>query len=279
MRYRKKQTGHRMRILSRVLMTALLLMGLSACSAEEVPTTEPIPPNLYDPEAFYTENGFLHYGNQDHRVGIDVSVYQGIIDWQAVRNAGVEFAVIRAGYRGSTVGDLYEDEQFSYNLEEARKAGIHVGVYFFSQALTPEEAVEEAEFVCGLLGDKKPDLPVYFDWEFNGGRIPSAYDVPLTDCASAFCREVEARGYEAGIYFNQDFGYHHFRLRELQDYHLWLAEYGEIPSFKYHFDCLQYSDSGTVPGIETPVDLDLLFIEEPAEELPEDTTEQKKSPA
>lgn len=273
MRYRKKPIGHGTKILSWVLLTALLLMGLGACSAEEVPTTEPIPPNLYDPEAFYTENGFLRYGNQEHRIGVDVSVYQGIIDWQAVKDAGVEFAVIRAGYRGSTVGDLYEDEQFSYNLQEAKKAGIQVGVYFFSQALTPEEATEEAVYVCGLLKDASLDLPVYFDWEFNGGRIPSPYEIPLTDCAIAFCNEVEDRGYEAGIYFNQDFGYRHFRLRELQDYHLWLAEYNETPGFEYHFDCLQYTDSGTVPGIETPVDLDLLFIKEITEATPTDTTE------
>lgn len=258
-----------------LLIAAAVLLAaiLCSCSAQgenliEKPTEDPIPGNSYDPDAFYTEKGFLRYRDQKHKIGVDVSAYQGVIDWKAVAEAGVEFAIIRAGYRGSTVGDLYEDEQFAYNLTEARKAGIKVGAYFFSQALTPEEAKEEAVYACWLLKNEPLDLPVYFDWEFNDGRIPSVWEIPLTDCAEAFCREVEEQGFKAGVYFNQNYGYYHLNLKELQKYHLWLAEYGEEPSFRYHFDCLQYSDSGTVPGIEVPVDLDILFIEE-----------EKKSPA
>lgn len=242
----------------------VLAVIFSVARSHDSQTTEPTQPeptarkNEYDSEAFRYEDDFLRYSD-DCLVGIDVSVHQGVIDWQAVADSGVEFAIIRAGYRGSTVGDLYEDEQFRENLREAKAAGLQVGVYFFSQALTVEESVEEAQYVCGLLEGESLDLPIYFDWEFIGGRVENIYDVDLTACAVAFCEEVKAHGYAAGVYFNQEFGYRYFDLAQLQDYHLWLAEYNETPSFRYHFDCLQYSASGTVPGIETAVDLDLLF--------------------
>ena len=278
---KKKKSSIRLTVL--ITVTVLLLAGilaavLASCTAVKEkekprrtePTTEPIPSNEYLPEGFYTEDGFLHYRNQEHKIGIDVSAHQEVIDWKQVAEAGVEFAIIRAGYRGSTVGDLYEDEQFSYNLTEAKNVGIQVGVYFYSQALTPEEAEEEAIFLCKLLKDTELDLPVYYDWEFTDAesRIPSIEQVPLTRCTKAFCEIIRDHGYQPGVYFNQNFGYHRLNLRQLQDYHLWLAEYGEVPEFRYHFDCLQYSDSGTVPGIEVPVDLDILFIDD-----------EKKSPA
>lgn len=247
--------------LGTVVVLALIIFLVRPSRTQTHEPTQPKPTerkNEYDSEAFHYDGDFLRYSS-DCLVGIDVSVHQGVIDWQAVAESGVEFAVIRAGYRGSTVGELYEDEQFRYNLREARAAGIRVGVYFFSQALTIEEATEEAEYVCALLEGESLDLPIYFDWEFIGGRVENIYDVDLTACSVAFCEEVEAHGYSAGVYFNQEFGYWHLDLAMLEDYSLWLAEYNETPSFRYHFDCLQYSASGRVGGIETDVDLDLLF--------------------
>lgn len=216
--------------------------------------------NPYDPEAFYTENGFLRYRDAPHLVGLDVSVYQGVIDWQSVADSGVEFVIIRAGFRGSTQGSLHEDEQFRYNLQGAKEVGLQVGVYFFSQALNPVEAEEEAAYVCKLLDGEALDLPIFFDWEYIGGRVSAIEAVPLTFCARRFCQIVEDQGYQAGVYFNQTFGSQHFDLRDLQDYTLWLAEYNPTPSFPYGFDCLQYTDNGTVPGIEGPVDLDILWL-------------------
>lgn len=247
--------------LGTVIVLAVIISVVRSLGAQSAEPTQPEPTarkNEYDSEAFDFDGDFLRYSD-GCLVGIDVSVHQGVIDWQTVADSGVEFAVIRAGYRGSTVGELYEDEQFRENLREARAAGLRVGVYFFSQALNLEEAIEEAQYVCGLLEGESLDLPVYFDWEFIGGRVESISDVDLTACAVAFCEEVKSRGYIPGVYFNQEFGYHYLDLIQLQDYRLWLAEYNETPTFRYHFDCLQYSASGTVPGIETPVDLDLLF--------------------
>lgn len=257
-------------VLAAVAFVVIFGVIVSSCAhSPSVEETEPpvteepretAPLNTYAPEDFYLENGFLRYGT-DSLVGVDVSTHQGLIDWQTVKDAGVEFAIIRAGYRGTTQGLLYEDELFRDNLDGAKEAGLLVGVYFFSQAANGEEAAEEAEFVCALLDDAKLDLPVYYDWEEVSGqsRIPGAAEIPMTECAVAFCETIKAQGYEAGVYFNQTYGYDHLDLLALQDYSLWLAEYGNTPTFDYHFHCLQYTDSGVVDGIETEVDLNVFF--------------------
>lgn len=243
-----------------VLGTTLYL--LHAPAEEETPEATAAR-NEWNAAAFTMQNGYLRYTDAQCMVGIDVSTHQGVIDWQAVADAGVEFAILRAGYRGSTEGRLYEDEQFRENLRGAREAGIRIGVYFFSQALDIQEAQEEAEFVCGLLEGETLDLPVFYDWEevISDSRVESAASVPMTDCAIAFCESVERQGFQAGVYFNQSYGYRYLELERLQDYTLWLAEYGETPTFRYHFDCLQYTDSGAVAGIEGAVDLDLLIVQ------------------
>ena len=254
------------RILLIVSVLLFLFVFYLNVSKEDVsdqpqPTTEAtVLRNTYNPEAFYTDDGFLRYRDAPHMVGMDVSVYQGIIDWETAADSGVEFVIIRAGYRGSTEGLLYEDEQFRYNLQGAKDAGLKVGVYLFSQAITPEEAEEEAEFVLSLLDGVDLELPVFFDWEYLDGRASHVNGETLTLCAQHFCRRIEKLGYQAGVYFNQTFGEAFFDLRQLKDYTLWLAEYNRVPGFPYHFDCLQYTDSGTVPGIEEKVDLDILWL-------------------
>ena len=242
------------------LALALLLPGCTDSST--VSTQQAVPTNAYRAEAFYTQDGFMRYADAEYRVGIDVSTHQGLIDWQQVAAAGVQFAILRAGYRGATVGELYEDEQFRYNLEQARAAGLQIGVYFFSQARDEAEAREEAEYVCTLLRGERLDLPVFFDWETVDGseRVSHPSEIDMTACAIAFCETVEARGFDAGVYFNQTYGNHYLELAKLQDYMLWLAEYNDTPGFAYTFDCLQYTDSGTVAGIEGSVDLDLLIL-------------------
>lgn len=247
-----------------------------------LPEAAPIVPldtrakNPWNADGFYSENGFLHYRDANHLVGIDVSAHQGAIDWAAVKNAGAEFAVVRIGYRGSTIGELYEDEQFRANLLGAREAGLCLGAYFFSQAMNPAEAVEEAEYACDLLDGAGLELPLYFDWEVASGgeRVQSETEVELTDCAIAFCSAVEKRGYRGGVYFNQTQGYLHYDLERLKDYSLWLAEYGDVPTFRYAFNCLQYSDAGQIDGIPTAVDLDLLFLDEGGESANADATQK-----
>lgn len=275
---RKKRTSKQTRVLwgavlAAVAFTAALFLLLYSCIAKEKTepeatateaTEETAPRNERDPEDFYMEDGFLRYPGA--AAGIDVSAHQGLIDWEDVKEAGIEFAVIRAGYRGSTKGELYEDALFRHNLNGAKAVGLPVGVYFFSQALTVEEATEEAEYLLEILDGAELELPVYYDWEQVAGesRITDPGLIPLTDCSVAFCETVRQRGYTPGVYFNQDYGYTYLDFVRLQGYEMWLAEYGDHPTFRYHFDCLQYSDAGSLPGIETTVDLDLFFKEIPS---------------
>lgn len=273
-RKRKKQKQLQIAVTALVVAVVLLAIGIavalwSLLGGEkdplppiEMPQGSPVVTNGYDAEAFYRQDGFLRY-EAPHMVGIDVSAFQGVVDWELVAESGVEFAIIRAGYRGSSKGLLYEDETFSKNLKAAKKAGLKVGVYFFSQARNWEEAEEEGIFVTELLDGESLDLPVFYDWELVEGsdRFPDLSEVPMTECAAAFCERVKQAGYEAGVYFNQSFGYNHLDMTKLQDYTLWLAEYNEIPTFDYHFHLVQYSDKGKIPGIDTTVDLNLWILE------------------
>ena len=273
MAQRRKQKNYGSPLLRGLLIT---LLGLIAAALVVVliywrffgvtsgSDTPQIALNTYDAEAFYEENGFLRYRAMRHMVGIDVSEHQQNVDWQAVRDSGVEFVILRVGYRGYTAGGLREDETFQTYYDGASAAGLKIGAYFFSQAMNVQEAREEASYACELIGTRKLDLPLFYHWETVSGseRIPTPDGLPLTDCAVAFCKVVRRNGFEAGVYFNQSLGYRYFDLSKLQDYTLWLAEYDTTPEFHYHFDCLQYTDTGTVAGIEGGVDLDILFLPE-----------------
>jgi GH25 family lysozyme M1 (1,4-beta-N-acetylmuramidase) len=226
---------------------------------------ETIPAQQYDQAAFAVDEstGRVSYWTDYHRakVGVDVSYYQGEIDWQAVAEDGIDFAILRLGYRGYTQGGLKQDSWFARNLEEAAAAGLDVGVYFFSQAITPEEAQEEADFVAQTLAGQSLTYPVVFDWEYitsgDAARTDDMTGETLTQCALAFCDRVRELGYEAAIYFNQDMGYFTLDLSALTDNTFWLAEYDEAPDFYYDFDLWQYTETGTVAGIQGYVDLNL----------------------
>lgn len=225
-----------------------------------------IPRSVYGLEGFASENGRVTYEDEGWYTvpGIDVSSHQGVIDWQAVAGDGIGFAIIQVGYRGYSDGMRSEDEQFRANLSGAKAAGLETGVYFFSQAVNEEEAREEAAYVLGLLNGEALDLPVYYDWErveSAPARTDEVNGETVTACAKAFCETVEAGGYEAGVYFNQNYVYTLVDLAQLLDYPLWMAQYQTVPDFFYHFTCWQYTNSGTVAGITGPVDLDLRFLE------------------
>ena len=227
----------------------------------------------YQEEDFYQQDGFTHCNTSPvSLVGIDVSSHQGPIDWQAVADAGVDFAIIRVGYRGYTTGGLNEDERYYTNMEGALAAGLDVGVYFYSQAISTAEAREEAQFVLDRLGGYEITYPVIFDWEQGDQeeRTDHVDNETLTNCAIAFCDTIETYGYRAGCYFNQSFGYDRFDLRELEDYDFWLAEYNTHQSFLYDVELWQYTNMGSVPGIDTTVDLNLCYVDYHAPEVPEE---------
>lgn len=224
--------------------------------------------NRYDLKKFVKKDGFLRYDDPGARLGVDVSDYQGNVDWTAVKNAGMDFAILRLGWRGSTQGLLHVDETFEQNFENATDAGLFVGVYFFSQAVTEAEAEAEADFVVETLNGRKVAYPVVFDWEtpMPSEQIPQedlrAYDMDgeeVTKIAKAFCERVKAAGYTPCVYTNKSMAYEFFDLSELSAYDLWYAEYQDAPSLYYDFRIWQYTEEGQVPGIDGGVDVNICF--------------------
>lgn len=195
--------------------------------------------------------------------GIDVSAYQGDIDWQRVKASGVDFVILRAGYRGSKTGVLVEDSYFEKNLQGAREAGIQVGVYFFTQAVSEVEAVEEASMVVSLLEKSKIDYPIFIDTEGAGGNgRADLLDVDTrTAVCKAFCKTVESAGYHGGVYASRSWYYRNLNASELEDFVIWDAEYVGSPQYTGKFDMWQYTSSGLIDGINTRVDLDVSYIE------------------
>ena len=276
---RLQKSGRRGRILLFALPLLLLTVGVVLFFVlwERPPETfqyrdrileakDGVPVNEYQAQGFSVDDkGRVQYAweGRQARAGIDVSFYQGEIDWEAVAADGVEFAMIRLGYRGYTEGGLRLDSRFEENIIGALSAGLEVGVYFFSQALTPQEAEEEADFVLQALAPYRVTYPVVFDWEFitpgSQARTDAMDGQTLTQCAQAFCGAVARAGYQPMVYFNQDMGYLTYDLSQLAEIPFWLAEYDTSPDFYYHFRLWQYTHTGTVDGIQGSVDWNLDF--------------------
>ncbi len=225
-----------------------------------------IPKSEYESELFLrSENGRVTYaGGEGAVMGIDLSEWQGDVDWDAVAADGVHFVMLRIARRGYTEGGLYADPKFEEYYAGATGAGLDVGVYFFSQAITVEEAEQEAQFLLELLDGRELALPIAFDWEIPSreARTAALDGELLTDCAIQFCETVQLGGYQPMIYGSLTIAYLHYSLDRLTDYPFWLAQYADAPTFRYDFAIWQYSDSGTVAGIEKAVDLNLMFLPE-----------------
>ena len=230
----------------------------STTEAATEPTESPVPLNGFKPEDFVKVNGFMTCTAAEYMIGIDVSSHQGKIDWAQVKAAGVQFVIIRLGYRGyGDEGNLVKDSMAQEYYEGAKSQGLLVGGYVFSQALNEEEAIEEANMVLEVTQDWELDLPVAFDWEFLHfeARTDDMYDGAITDCAIAFCRTLEDAGVQpmlyTGLYVKT------LRLEEVLGYPMWLALYSDNMSYPYWMNFWQYSCTGRVPGIETDVDLNI----------------------
>ena len=232
-------------------------------TTEETQEVDPgLQPNPFKASDFTYKNGRLTCTADTAIFGIDVSGWQGDIDWQKVKNAGVEFAIIRVAGRGyGWGGAIYEDNYAQKNYEGAKAAGIQVGAYFFSQAVNTKEAVEEAEFLLECIKDWELDFPVVYDWEYVSAEARTAYVGPrtLTDCTAAFCETIENAGYEAMIYFNPDQSLKKFYIEELTQYGFWLAMYSNKMNYPFKVDMWQYSNTGWISGIPSTVDLNLYF--------------------
>ena len=223
--------------------------------------------NSLTAEDFSDRSGCPTYTGSDYQVlrGIDVSEHQHEIDWAQVAASGVDYAYVRLGYRGYTEGGLFEDPYFRANVEGALANGLQVSVYFFSQAISVQEAIEEAEYVLARIRDYNITLPVVYDWEKINGETASRTDnldfSILNDCAVAFCDTVKNAGYEPAIYFNRHLGYYGYDLSRMTDYDFWFVlPESSFPNFYYAVDMWQYSFTEQVPGIAEPTDMNLMFI-------------------
>ncbi|MCI8967681.1 MAG: hypothetical protein HFH75_08875 [Lachnospiraceae bacterium] len=196
------------------------------------------------------------------KLGIDVSKWNGEIDWEVVKAEGVDFAIIRCGYRGSSSGWLLEDPYFYKNLTGAKKAGIKVGLYFFTQATNLVEAVEEASMVVSLLGDTEIEYPVFIDTEGAGGngRADNLDPGTRTAVVNAFCQTIQNAGLDAGVYSGRNWFYNNLIVDEMEAPNVWLAEYRQTPLYEGRYDMWQYTSSGSVAGIEGRVDLNISYL-------------------
>ncbi len=193
--------------------------------------------------------------------GIDVSSHQGDIDWASVRADGVEFAIVRTFYRGYGTGRLVEDDYWQANIIGAAESGIHVGAYVFSQAITPEEAEEEALATINNLSPYVTGVPIVIDVEFtgDGGRMDKLTPAERTDIILKFCETVANAGYKPYVYYNTEMSILYVDLARLEDIPKWYASYSSDFFYPYDIDILQYSASGRVNGIRGDVDLDICF--------------------
>lgn len=194
-------------------------------------------------------------------LGIDVSKWQKEIDWDKVKNEGVDFAIIRCGYRGSVTGSLVEDPYFEQNIKGARAAGIKVGVYFFTQAVNEVEAVEEASMVISLVRDYELQYPVFIDTEGAGGngRADSLNVEERTAVCEAFCTTVKNAGLEAGVYASRNWYNNKLTASALESYAIWLAEYRSVPLYQGYYQMWQYTSKGKINGINGNVDLNVSY--------------------
>ena len=193
-------------------------------------------------------------------LGIDVSKWNGKIDWNAVKKSGINYVIIRCGYRGSSAGSLIEDPMFVTNIKGATAAGLKVGVYFFTQAMDEREAVEEASMVLELVKNYTISYPVFLDVESSGGRADTIDKATRTAVCKAFCQTIKNAGYTAGIYANKSWLDNKIDASALSAYKIWLAQYAATPTYTGRYDLWQYRSTGTVGGISGNVDMNLSYL-------------------
>ena len=237
-----------------------------------IPVDYSLRMNTRDNEGFYEKNGRTYYddGVSQVRYGIDVSEHQYNIDWKAVAADGIDFAMIRCGYRSyGSKASLNEDPYFRKNIQGALDAGLDVGVYFFSQALSVAEAKEEAAFALELIRGYDIRFPVVFDWEIipnAGSRTANYQKKDVADFMEVFCEAVAAEGYTPMVYFNPALAYLRLDLSKAQNYNGWLAHYVDRTDYRYDYQMWQYGSSGTVKGISGRCDMDIAFVDFAAQE-------------
>ena len=235
----------------------------------ELQTVKGAEVNTYTADNLVTdENGIPAYyenGKKISHLGVDLSEFQGDVDFAAMKEAGVEFVMLRIGgrYYGDD-GVLYTDKNFDTNYEKAKAAGLKVGAYFFSQAISAEDAKQEANYALEKLNKRQLDYPIALDWENiaeEEARTDKVTGDQLTDIAETFCDTIEAAGYKSIVYSNTQQMFIMYDFETMKDYDFWLADYREFPTMYYKFDMWQYTMTGSIAGVQGTVDMNISFTD------------------
>ncbi len=230
-----------------------------------------VPLNSYSRNGeFVLEDGFMAYYNENgekiSHLGIDLSYHQQSVNWDELKASPVEFVMLRCGYRGYLEGGLIEDEKFREYAKKCNEYGINLGIYFFTQAITVEEAEREAEFVIDLIKDYKISYPVAFDTEYISDESARTNTNEISkelrsDMINAFCEKIKEAGYYPMVYASENWFRRNMDVEAVQEYDFWAPQYLEDNDFLYDFTIWQYTDSGNIPGINTVVDLDISMVD------------------
>lgn len=226
-----------------------------------------LPKNEYDFTKLVCQSNLMKYyvdGKQVSYVGTDISKLQDYVDFVKVKKAGIQYVMLRVGARGYGSGQLILDDYFADNLKRATDAGLEVGVYFSSQAITKEEAIEEANMVIENLGDYKISYPVAFDMELienDTARTDSLSRSERTEITRAFLDAIRAAGYKTMIYGNKEWLMKEIDMSKLTEYDVWLSQQKDIPDYPYQFTMWQYSLEGSVDGIAGYANMNISFID------------------
>lgn len=229
-----------------------------------------IPINSYNCDNFKIDEGFMAYfdenGNKISHLGVDISYHQESIDWETLKSSPCEFLMIRCGYRGYTEGGLVEDEKFREYADAATEAGIPFGVYFFTQAITEEEAIAEADFAMSLVQDYDLSYPLAIDTEYISDdnartNLAELTNEERTKLVTIFCDRVKEFGYYPLIYASENWLRRYLDASMIQEYEIWAPQYLDKNDFMYDFTIWQYAEDGAMPGIPGKVDLNISMVD------------------
>jgi len=236
-------------------------------SEEWVAISSYLTKNNYDLTKFVIKNGVLKYeddGKTKSFFGTDISRYQGTVDFYALKEAGVDYVMLKVGGRGYSSGAITIDECFTDNIKKASDAGLGIGLYFYSQAVTVEEAIEEANVVLNSIGEYKINYPIAYDMEFvenDTARIEALSKQDKTTIAKAFMDTISAAGYRPILYGNKEWLIKEVDLTKLSGFEIWLSQIADLPDYPYKFSMWQYSTSGTLKGINGYANLNICFLD------------------
>lgn len=226
--------------------------------------------NPYNTENFRIDNGFMAYfdenGEKISHLGCDLSYHNKYVNFDELAASGCEFVMLRCGYRGYSAGGLAKDEKFEQYASEAERVGLKLGVYFFTQALTVEEAEEEAEYTLKLIENHKISYPVAFDTEYIDDESARSNKTEISDelrteIITTFCEKIKEAGYYPMIYASENWIRRYMNVEQLRQYDFWAPQYLEENDFLYDFTMWQYTDKGSIPGVKGEVDLDISMVD------------------